>query len=326
MNQFESYFAKQLEAYIAYRKHLGYAMKNSSISNLKTFDRYIKKKKNDGSQLKPSFFIDLKGDVNIEPTSLNHLLSSISSFFNYLVRKGAYNENPLQDVPRVPENDVIPFIFYPEEVEQLLTAVCQRLRKTSTYYLIDYSRYIAILLLAHCGMRITEVLKLKYENYRKYEKSLYIEKTKFNKDRLIPVPQKVASEIENYLGVRKQLLAEDNNSYLLVGIKEARISDSTLREQVFHRAVKDIGLNYPRQVIGTTNFSKPTPHSLRHSFAINTLNRIKEEGNSPQNALPVLAAYLGHVSYIHTATYLKLMDARQHRRLLSFAKKREDEK
>ena len=54
---------------------------------------------------------------------------------------------------------------------------------------------------------------------------------------------------------------------------------------------------------------RTTCHSLRHSFAVNTLKRIKLRGESPQQALPVLAAYLGHSEYKHTAKYLKLLDA-----------------
>ncbi len=71
--------------------------------------------------------------------------------------------------------------------------------------------------------------------------------------------------------------------------------------------------------------SSPTPHSVRHSFAVNTLKSVKERGKSPQNALPVLAAYMGHRCYEHTTYYHKLLDARQHRRLVDFVNKHRDE-
>ncbi len=70
-------------------------------------------------------------------------------------------------------------------------------------------------------------------------------------------------------------------------------SDARLRF-IFHRAVHDIGIDRPRQVIGHMIFASPTPHSLRHSFAVNTLKRVKERGDCPQHALPVLAVYMGH--------------------------------
>jgi integrase len=183
---------------------------------------------------------------------------------------------------------------------------------------------MAILLIARCGLRISEPLNLRLYHYRSRERTLYIEKTKFRKDRLIPVPMLVATEIENYIKVRRQLLCADNSSYLLVSMKQKRMEDEAVR-RVFHRAVKDIGLNYPRRVIGTTNFSSPSPHSLRHAFAVNTLKAIKKRGKSPQSALPVLAVYMGHKSYENTVRYLKVIDARQRHRLFDFAKKHKDE-
>jgi integrase len=57
----------------------------------------------------------------------------------------------------------------------------------------------------------------------------------------------------------------------------------------------------------------------RHSFAVNTLIAIKERGQSPQNALPVLAAYLGHTKYQFTAVYLRVADARSRQQLVDFS-------
>jgi integrase len=71
-------------------------------------------------------------------------------------------------------------------------------------------------------------------------------------------------------------------------------------------------------------FGSPTPHSLRHSFAINTLKRIKDQGKSPQHALPVLAAYMGHRKYQYTAAYLKVRDAKHLAGLIDFAKSQID--
>jgi integrase len=146
---------------------------------------------------------------------------------------------------------------------------------------------------------------------------LYIENTKFKKDRLIPVPMGVATEIDNYLQVRESLHGTSQNPYLLPGFGLSRLLDQKVRD-AFHRAVKAIGLARPRQVIGNTVFAKPTPHSLRHSFAVNILKEIKQRGKSPQHALPVLAAYMGHVEYRSTAYYLKFLDAEQREDLASF--------
>jgi integrase len=69
---------------------------------------------------------------------------------------------------------------------------------------------------------------------------------------------------------------------------------------------------------------KPLPHSLRHAFAINTLNQIKARGNCPQQALPVLATYMGHRKYQYTAAYLKVKDAKDIAGLIAFTKSQLD--
>jgi hypothetical protein len=44
----------------------------------------------------------------------------------------------------------------------------------------------------------------------------------------------------------------------------------------------------------------------------------RSSGRSPQHALPVLAAYLGHCEYKHTTKYLKLLDASHRHNLVAF--------
>jgi len=322
MNRFDSFLAQDMEAYAAYRKGLGYKMR-PMLSHLKTFDRYVKKMCPEAKLLEPSFFLEFRASLTIEPASINGMLSTMHGFFKYLVRKGDYEKNPLRDIPRLPENDVIPFVFSHKEVDQLLSAVCKRIRKTPACYFTDLSRYMAILLLARCGLRIMEPLRLHKRHYRSKERTIYIEKTKFFKDRLIPMPGSVAQEIKNYQKVRQNLLTVDLDPYLFTGIKKRRLGDTSVRS-LFHQAVKDIRLNYPRRKIGSTNFSQPTPHSLRHSFAVNTLLNVKRCGRSPQNALPILSVYMGHESYEHTVRYLRVMDALQRYRLMRFAMARKD--
>lgn len=317
MNKFESFLAQQLEQYVIYRHKLGYAMK-ASLSHLKTFDRYLKQKQAEEVLLPPSFFMGLQADLKIEPRSVNRIVASVRVFFNYLVRTGAYSQNPLKDIPYLPENDIMPYIFTPEQVNHLLSAVSNQIRKVSKRkYLKDLSGYMAIVLLARCGLRISEPLRLRLNHYRFDEKTIYIEKTKFKKDRLIPLPRSAATELENYLAVRRRLLGDGVNQYLLANYTGRGLNDNRVR-LVFHRAISDIGLDQPRQVIGNLNISSPTPHSMRHSFAVNTLKRVKERGKSAQNALPILAAYMGHSEYKHTVKYLKVIDAQQRLGLVNF--------
>ena len=95
---------------------------------------------------------------------------------------------------------------------------------------------------------------------------------------------------------------------------------------VFHQAVEDIGITEPARIMDNMRFGAPWPHSLRHSFAVNTFKRIKDKGRSPQQALPILSVYMGHRKYRYTAVYLKLTDAEHRRHLVDFTISRQAER
>ena len=322
MKNFESFLAGKLEEYVAYRKNLGYA-KKALRHGLNDLDRYLKEQNAGWDDMQPSFFLQLRSNLQKHPNTVNRILSAIRGFFNFLIRQGIYAHNPLQDIPPLPEKYFIPFVFSLEETQRLLQAISNRIRNTKEAFLTDVAMYLATLLMARCGMRISEPVRLLLKHYRADDGTIYIEKTKFRKDRLIPMPISVMTEIENYLSVRRSLLPHDQNPYLLAGRGQKGLQSRYIRD-LFHQRVKDIGLSGSKQTIGNVTFGYPTPHSLRHSFAINTLKRIKDRGKSTQHALPVLAAYMGHRKYQYTHAYLKVSDAKHVAGLIAFSKSQLD--
>ena len=317
MKNFHSFLAPQLNDYMAYRQSLGYSIKVTRY-HLLIFDRYLRSTNADWDMLKPFYFLEMRANLQMESRGVNRVLSSVRVFFQFLLRRDYVAENPLRDIPLYKENPIVPFVFSPEQIELLLQALCKTVRRSEKNFLIDLAKYLAVLLLARCGMRISEPLKLMRQHYREDDATLYIEKTKFKKQRLIPVPNAAISEIGNYLSVRKQLCPTDQNPYLLAGKKQRPLRDYQIRFR-FRQALKDIGIDQSRKVIGNVNFNQPTPHSLRHSFAVNTLIKIKARGKNPQHALPVLAAYLGHSEYKYTSVYLRVTDAKSRKNLIDFS-------
>jgi integrase/recombinase XerD len=205
MKNFQSFLAPQLNRFIAYRQDLGYSIKPIR-SYLLCFDRYVKDQKIKPGVLQPSFFLELRNSLKMGPMSKNRFLSSVRAFFNFMVRRDYYTANPLKDIPPVPEHSFAPFIFSPQQTDQFIEAVCRRIRKEPRHYLKDLAEYMAMVLIARCGLRIREPVRLQLHHYRCRERTIYIEKTKFNKDRLIPVPRSVAADLDNYLAVRKALM------------------------------------------------------------------------------------------------------------------------
>jgi integrase/recombinase XerD len=307
-----------MELYLQYRESLGYSTQD--MDSLKRLDRYmVTEDVTTCKALTPLFFLKMRSDLAIDQNTINRVIYALRGFFQYLVRIEFCPYNPLAGIPRFKGNNIIPFIFSDQETAHLLEAAWRQVRREKqTFFLKDMGCCLALHLLARCGLRISEPLRLKLGDFRTDERTIHIRKTKFRKDRLIPIPMEMANHLSDYLLLRNTLLPADNqNPYLLVRDQDKGLYKQQVRDY-FNQTIKEIGLTQAKQIIGNTNISGTTPHSLRHSFAVNTLRRIKERGDSPQNGLPVLAVYMGHKKYTYTIYYLKLIDADQRRNLVDF--------
>lgn len=318
MKPFESFFAKEFEAFIAYRASLGYSQTHIR-TYLRHLDRYAQKHECTREDLNPAYFLTFKETLPHAPKTVNGILSMIRAFFAYLERIDRVCENPLKDIPDRPEISFIPYIFSETDTERLLASAKRSIQKTERYFFRDYKRYMILMLLARCGLRISEPLRLKTDDFCREDGTIHIRKTKFKKNRRIPVPKALADHMGNYLSVRKALNVK--SPILFPGQRIEKMTVHAVRE-MFDRAVVDIGCNKPDRQFHSIRFGKPTPHSMRHSFAVNTLKRIRERGGSPQHALPVLAAYMGHAHCTYTAVYLKAMDAEDRNMLFDIARAR----
>lgn len=320
MKKFESFLASRLAAYAAHRIELGHSATGMFVE-LRALDRFLVQQNADWHSLTPALFIALRQQMQAQPEWVNGILWRARSVVQFLLRCGDLDHDPVADVPFVTKRIFVPFIFAPEQVDRLLRAVGQHLRHTPRHYLGDLAVYTALMLIARCGMRIREPINLHNHHFAATERTVYIEKTKFKKDRLIPVPAAVARQVENYLAAKSAWMKNKKSPYLLVGADGHGLSDGRIYRH-FHAGLKAAGIVAPRRVFGDVVFGSPTVHCLRHSFAVNTLKRIKNRGDSVQHALPVLAAYMGHCKYRYTGTYLKVLDADQRQGLIEFARAR----
>ena len=242
MSPFKSFMAKNLEAYAAYRRQRGYALK-AIHAPLVTFDRYLKAHDvNWDKMLQPAFFLDLRANISQHPNTANKILSALRSLFDFLLRRQICTQNPLKDIPPLPERYFVPFVFTPEQTDQLLQAVCVMIRRNRTNFLFDQAIYLVMVMLARCGMRINEPLRLCNKHYRTDEGSVNIERTKFRKDRLIPLPKTLLAELDNYLAACKACCRGDQNPYLLAGRNDQPLKDHRVRTGVFCPKP----LNFPR--------------------------------------------------------------------------------
>jgi integrase/recombinase XerD len=201
----------------------------------------------------------LKADVNqyvsflfkqgLKSSSVNRKISTIKSFYIYLIKKKIIIFSPVEDISMPKKETYLPVSMSEIEVEKLLNSPKLNIH-------IERRDKAMIEMLYATGMRISELVNLKLtdiDNKRLVVKVL----GKGQKERLIPYGEEAADALNAYLNDR-----EKSN------IKETFLSNrgTKITRGAFWNRIK-IYLNRENLKASIS------PHTLRHAFATHLLNR-----------------------------------------------------
>lgn len=184
----------------------------------------------------------------------------------------------------------VPYIFSRHDIERLVQAVsqwgCRPLRRYT------YSTFFA--LLACTGLRVSEAIGLRFEDIT--PDGLVIRCSKFRKSRLVPLHDTARAQLAHYLERRRLYAPFDDHVFVSLRGKPLLLRDV---ERAFHAIVTKIGL--PRG----PGRPRPTPHSLRHTFAVRALETCPDGRDRITQHMLALSTYLGHSKVAHTYWYLE---------------------
>lgn len=242
-------YTADIEGFYEFLRHRGVTLRDASSSDI-------------------SDYIISVSDY-LSKRSQARLLSSLNSFFDYLVSEGERKDNPLSAVDSPKLGKYLPVVLSVEEVRAILKAA-------------PNERDRAILeVLYGCGLRVSEVCSLKISEV--YLKDMFVKVMgKGSKERLVPMAPSTASAIMDYLSVRPENDAGCEDVLFL-----NRFGRALSRVAVF-KMVKSVAL-----VAGVDK--NLSPHTFRHSFA----THLVENGAD----LRVVQEMLGHESILTTEIY-----------------------
>lgn len=210
-------------------------------------------------------------------------LSSIKSFFGYLVHEGVIKANPASDIksPKIPEREAT--YLTKDEYEKLIATVK---KSTTPYY--QYRDLAVTILFLGTGIRLCELVGMNLESIDLDQRIIKV-KGKGNKERIIPLNKEVVDTMGKYLENRPQIAIK---SLFL-----SRRGNCLSAGSVYH-LIK----NYLKKA-GISK-SKVGVHSLRHTFGASLL--------SAGANLVVIQELLGHKQLETTRRYLHInnMDLR----------------
>jgi len=223
-------------------------------------------------------------------------LNYIRQFAEHVAWFDPATEVPILDGRPYGSHRPRPLIFTSEQVDVLLAAagrLTPRVRAATWQTLLG--------LLAVTGLRISEARNLNDEDITADESGdggwVRITDTKFGKSRLVPLHATTMTAIRRYQRLRDATFPAPKTTAVFVARRGTRIARSTAGN-TFRELRTVVGMG------GSQSEPAARLHDFRHSFATNTLIGHIRTGGDVDEMMPVLSAWLGHVSPDSTYWYL----------------------
>lgn len=217
----------------------------------------------------------------ISPRTMNLSLSALSSYSNFLVKKGVLEVNPVKKVFRPKENKKLPQFYTEDALKGYLDK--SQILLDEDYSFEKYRNRVIVLLLYVSGMRRGELCALKQKDFDPERKVIRVV-GKGDKLREIPISSLICEELLLYLERINEAFAQNIEGFFFL-----TSSGKPLYLSYVNKIVKS-------ELSGVKGFTgKKSPHVLRHSIATHLLN----EGAD----LLSIKEMLGHSSLAATQVY-----------------------
>lgn len=208
-------------------------------------------------------------------TSVNRKLSTLRTYYKYLLRQGAVVADPLRKVVGPKKRKVLPVFLKESEMNRLLDDVdygggfkgCRDRLIIEMFYVT--------------GMRLSELIGLD-DGDVDFSASLLKVTGKRNKQRLIPFDEELKNEMRAYVDLRNQTVSRVSDAFFV------RETGGRLNRHIVGELVK-------KNLSKVVTVKKRSPHVLRHTFATMMLNHDAELG--------AIKELLGHESLATTEIY-----------------------
>jgi len=293
--EYASAFAPHIVGLIEQKRALGYKY-DSNIAMLRRFDTFCLERHPNETALNREIMMDWASKRSGEqPATLQSRLSPVRELSKYIVRFGleAYIM-PKGLMPRVPR--YIPHIYTNDE----LIRIFDQTDKCHCCYEVPYRHHVmpAFFRLLYCtGMRLSEARLLKVRDVDLDDGVITVMNAKLDKHRQLPVsPEMLGRLLLYHRNVHTFSKQEDwffpgfGGNPMTVGNVERNLRRFLWQARISHGG----------------RGKGPRVHDFRHTMAVHCLRRWVLDGKDLRAYLPILQAFLGHVSFADTAYYLHL--------------------
>ena len=267
--------------YVLYEKNYSALTVKAYLSDLESFSKFVASEYDSETIQNVNYsqirsWIVLLVEQKITNRSINRKISSLNSYFKFLMKTQTIQANPLSKHRALKTDKKVQIPFSQKEMEEVI----QILALEADYEGVR-NRFIVELFYA-TGIRRIELIKIKLNDLDLINKTLKV-LGKRNKERFVPLIDSVVSTGNEYMQLRNELKSIQDKEHLFLTKKGLKVY-----ENLVYRIINEYFSQASSKV-------KKSPHILRHSFATHLLN----EG-ADLNAIKEL---LGHSSLAATQVY-----------------------
>ena len=219
----------------------------------------------------------------ISPKSIKRSLSSLRSFFNFLLKQKIIKINFAENIKSPKAEKNLPGILQHSDINLLAN---YKTKKTGYYKNNDLLvRDVAIFELFYSsGLRLSELSTIEFSNINFNESMLRIT-GKGNKTRIVPIGSKAVTAINLWVDIRRKY-SKDSSNFLFIGKTGKAMSARNIQ----------LRMNILAKASGVEQ--KLYPHKLRHTVATHLL---ESSGN-----IRAVQEFLGHENISTTQIYTHL--------------------
>lgn len=224
-------------------------------------------------------------DKKYTSKSISRHISSLKSFFKYLMQNDVIKTNPLVLISNPKVEKKLPNYLNYKDLETILSIPDKN-------DVLGLRNALILELLYSCGVRVSELVNIKLSDID-FSNQRIIILGKGNKERIVLYGKLCSDLLNDYLIKSRSALINEDNDYLLLNKFGNKITDRAIR-MIIDDVIKKSSLKL-----------KVSPHTFRHTFATHLLN----EGAD----LKIVQELLGHENISTTGIYTHVSNERLRR-------------
>lgn len=229
--------------------------------------------------------------------SISRKLSSIRSFYNYLLKENIIKVNYFKEISNPKKNKSLPKYAKDNDLEKMFNSFNKEKP-------LEQRNLLILEMLYATGIRVSELVNIKINDIDKFNNSIKI-LGKGSKERIVFYGSFCEDILELYLKEgRRELLKNKTNDYLFINKNGNQLSDRYIRKMI-DNVVRKCEIDY-----------HISPHTLRHTFATDLLNNGSD--------LMSVKELLGHSTLNTTSIYTHVSNE-QIKKIYNFAHPRAKE-